>query len=192
MGNLSIIYLQASSPDQWQLRSWKVAIVTGLVAAIVALITAIAGLIQRARETRWKQAELARKLLDDIFDFQPAYNALIMIDEFKESFQMDGGQTTDVSFRDIDQALMVPIQDHSEQARFIRRCFDALLYYLERIEQSIQIKIVIFADIKNPAEYYVERLALHKKSLSCYLTFTKYSGATAFLERFSSWNNSSS
>ena len=39
-----------------------------------------AELKQRAEELRWKQAELARTLLDEIFDFAPSNDALRMVD----------------------------------------------------------------------------------------------------------------
>jgi hypothetical protein len=188
---LLLTIAQTNTPDPWQLRSWQVTIVTALIAAIVALVTAIANLIQRSRDTRWKQAELARKLFDEIFDFETSNNALIMIDEFSEAFQISGGEDISVSFADIDAALTVPIKDHSNKAKFIRRSFDALFYYLERMERSIQIKVVKFDDIGNPADYFVERLALHKRFITAYLDFTKYSGALAFLERFPSWTKAS-
>ena len=191
MNRLLTICLQINLPDPWQILSWKVAIVTGLAAAILALVQAIAALAQRAREMRWKQAELARKLLDDVYDFDPSHNALIMVDEFAESFQLDNGQEIEVSFTDIDSALSTPVKDHSDKAKYIRRCFDALFYHVERIEQSIRIKLVKLEDVSRPAEYYVERLALHKRSIISYLAFTKYTGAKEFLERFCAWNDKS-
>ncbi len=189
MRNLLYIFGEPNSIEPWQILSWKVAVFIGLLSAMLALINVFIGLYQRSKDMRWKQAELARKLFDEIFDFQPSYNALIMIDELSENFQLNDEESISVSFADIDNALTTPIINHSPKAKYIRRCFDALFYHMERVEQSVKINVVRFEDVQKPAEYYIERLALHKYYIEGYINFTKYSGVKSFLERFTVWEN---
>lgn len=129
------------------------------------------------------------KYTDQIFDSKPSFDALTMADELSGSFKTEEGTEIEISQGDIDEALTVPVKDHSQKAKYIRHCFDVLFFYLERLEKSVTIKLVQWEDIKKPADYYVERLARHKKRILRYLDFTKYHGAKSFLNRFPEWKD---
>jgi hypothetical protein len=60
---------------------------------------------------------------------------------------------------------------------------------MERIEQSIAVKLIRWKDVRKPTDYYAERLALHKKAVQNYLRFTKYHGVESLLNRFSEWTD---
>jgi hypothetical protein len=157
-----------------------------------------AELKQRKEELRWKQAELARQLLDDIFDFAPSRNAWDMVDGITE-FKNDADQEIEVNEGDIKRALELTMVEgqlalrnsHDEKARreekFIRDCFDALFYYIERLERSLRIKVVHFDDLSAPSGYYINLMAARKMLFKRYAEFIGFDGAIAFMERFPEW-----
>jgi hypothetical protein len=165
--------------------------------------------LQRDQELLWKQAELARKLLDDIFDYRPSDDAWKMVDEEttfvvggKSSFSPDlKKRKIEIKKEHIKQALelnkgktdlMVVLKDPDDEEyqiriKYVRWCFDALFYYLERLEQSIEVNVVRFGDLKSPASYYIAKMSGEKEIYQNYAEFISFHGAVKFMERFSEW-----
>src|SRR5262249_45794692 len=126
-----------------------------------------AELLRRNQELQWKQAELARQLLDEIFDFPPSEGALDMLDgesEFSE-FEDAGAKRLKIGKSDIQHALRVGtvagkrslLDSASEKEqradKHIRYCFDSLFYYLERLERSVATNVVRFEDLLASSGY---------------------------------------
>ena len=60
----------------------------GVVAIMSAVLTGGFALFQWKKDLRWKQAELARSMLDEIFDYPPSDDAWRMVDgemDYKDS-----------------------------------------------------------------------------------------------------------
>ncbi len=167
----------------------------GVVAIISAVLTGGFALFQWKKDLRWKQAELARSMLDEIFDYPPSDDAWRMVDgemDYKDS----NGASYTITMADVRAALpQKPSGSWGESPGthvYIRWCFDALLYYLERLELSLEIEIIEFRDIRASVLYYVSLMAKSDKEL--YLTYARtigFDGAVAFLDRFSEWRDPS-
>lgn len=194
MFRLFTIYAQTPPPDPWQVRSWQVAVVAGLLTALLALAQAFLSYLQRRRELRWKQAEWAGIYLDRMFGLNTSYAALMMVGKGEKSLELKKGEKFEVSDDDLKAALTrretregAKKEETRTKAHQIRRCFDGLFYYMDRMEQAINIKLIRWEDVSKPTDYYVERLARYKGEILDYLAHTKYDGARSFLSRFPEW-----
>ena len=148
-----------------------------------------AELTQKQEELRWKQAELARTLLDEIFDYAPSNDAWRMVDG-EENYK--NGQFR-ITMDDVRRALPKPWNNESGGPEvYVRSCFDALFYYLERLEQSVQTKLVRIEDLAAPTAYYVALMAMDKKLFQDYAELIRFHRAVAFLNRFPEWRTKES
>ena len=188
------IILQAAKTANtpfWQETSWKVAAFTGLLAALLALIQASLSLRQRSRDMRWKQAELARNMMDEWFDFVPSDNALRMFDEGAGEYEVEKyGKHLVQPNIDIPKALSFRYTEaEKEKYQMILRCLDTLFYYFDRAEHSLNIKVVRFEDMQFPTEYYIKRMVKYKEQIDQYLPHVGHDRAKDFLYRFEAWRN---
>ena len=144
-------------------------------------------LAQRKREFRWKQAEAAYKLMDQVFDDEHTGDALLMIDGEKDEFEIAPGERVRVDAKAIERAL--GFDGHTTAVdRFIRHRFDSLLYDLERLEHSLEVGLVELSDITTPTSYYVERLAPFRERIVPYAQKIGFNRALNLLNRFSQWS----
>ena len=177
----------------WETRSFQAAVYTALFTALSGVCTGAWAVWQWRDQHRWKQAKLARKMLDEIFDYRPSNDAWRMVDgdkKYKDTEKVEIEITAD----DVKRALKLPLQtagDENERRRddYIRWCFDALFYYLERLEQSVQIKIIRFEDVLSPTSYYIEAMSNDRELYESYAKFIRFENAIAFLGRFSEWRD---
>ncbi len=187
------MFIQTSSEalllkDWIQLVSWGVAIVGGLIAAFVAINQSRTNTKQRESELRWKQANLGRELVDEMFK-TPAEKALLMVD------YNDVGRTFDeipegeqsVFLADILVALDINKINSTARSIYIRECFEELFYTFERLEYFIQNNLLTFDDVSCPTEYYVEVMVGQKDTYLAFLKYAKYRRAILFLDRFPQW-----
>jgi hypothetical protein len=174
----------SSARELWELGSFKATIAATLITIGSAVVTGGFAVLQWRKELRWKQAELARTLLDEIFDYDPSNDAWRMVDG-KEIYKDGKGNEYRINMGLVRQALPTPwADDRGGQDVYIRWCFDALLYYLERLEQSVQINLVRMEDLTAPTSYYIELMAKDKKLFRDYAELIRFHGAVAFMNRF--------
>ena len=88
--------MQSTTDPAWQILSWKAAVGAALVAALAAVAKGFWALWQQRKELRWKQAELARELVDKWFSWTGSSNALRMVDEGAGEYSIDGYGTHNV------------------------------------------------------------------------------------------------
>lgn len=178
----------SSAKELWELWSFKAAVVTTLITIMSAVATGGFAVWQWRRELRWKQAELARTMLDEIFDYGPSNDAWRMVDG-EESYKDEKGVEYRITMDQVRRGLPKPWNnDAAGPDVYIRWCFDALFYYLERLEQSVQIKLVCMEDLAAPTSYYIALMAKDKKLFQDYAALIRFNGAVAFMERFPEWN----
>lgn len=167
--------------------AWVVAIVGGLIAAFKA--------IAESRENRrWKQAEMAKTCLDEIWRDQLAFAALKMLDWTGLSFKMPDDTTTPPITHEQrrDSLRVVNTQfPTGDPGPFIRDAYDALFDGFERLEHFIRIKLIRFEDVEPRLEYYVEKLgtADERPVVLAFLNAYGFALAQRFLERFASWKS---
>ena len=173
--------------QQW---AWIAAIVGAAYAVWKGQKELAANRRQREDELSWKRAEVAKNLNEDVIKDRLANAALLMIDyPSGRPFRLRGaevhidrvGVLGALTFRDARDAAAM-----SDLDRYIRDCFDTLLYRCGFFEHYVSQKLVKFADVEQPARYYVQRLRqtdLHN-ILGAYISTYRFDLARAFLARF--------
>jgi hypothetical protein len=147
-----------------------------------------AKLVQREQELRWKQAELAREMLDAIFDYPPSNDAWRMVDDEEDGYKDSQGRPHRINLDLVRKALPKPWGDeHGGPGVYVRWCFDALFYYLEQIERALQLGILRFEDVDAAASYYIALMAKDKNLFEKYAEVIRLKGAAGFMNRFPEW-----
>lgn len=172
--------------DRFDMVSKVVAIVGGLLSAIVLIISFRASTAQRARELRWQQAKLAAELEDDMLINDPqAFNALRMTDWGAYQFTVEG-QPVRVTRAEVQEALSVK-NNNSLPANgvLVRESFDRLFYRMGKIERALGSNLIRFEDVCSPMDYYVPFLrSTHGEVLIPYMKQLHHTDALKFMERF--------
>jgi hypothetical protein len=161
--------------------AYLVAAVGGPIAAFWALVQWRDSINQRKREHRWRQSEIGRQLINELFDADAdAGAALEILDGERHHLDIRGGNTVTVSSDDISKALTITA-DKCDKSRQIRRVFDALFYHLERIQHMIDIGLVTHEDVLKPTQYYCQTLRPWNAVIERYLRATGYTKALALI-----------
>src|SRR5688500_14065605 len=80
--------------DIFQVAAWIVAVIGGLIAAGKAISELRNSTQQKKRDLRWRQAEMAKQLLDELFGNLEARAALKMLDWDGLNYKTPDGGTT--------------------------------------------------------------------------------------------------
>lgn len=172
--------------DRFDMVSKAVAIIGGLLSAVVLIISLRASTAQRARELRWQQAKLAAELEDDMLINDPqSFNALRMIDWGAFQFTVEG-KTVRVTQDEVQEALNVENNDNlPPNGVLVRESFDRLFYRLGKIERALGSNLIRFEDVCSPMDYYVPFLrSTYGKVLLPYMEQLHHTDALKFMKRF--------
>ena len=159
--------------------------VTALGAPIAAIWTLLQwreALQQRKVEFRWKQADLGRQLLDQLFDEPVAGVALELIDGELEFIETPEDGKIRIESNQIINALSNQ-DNESSVDKYIRKAFDYLLYYLERFEVMTRSNLVEIEDISIPTKYYCMKMKPYMKEISTYANKTGYYNALTLINK---------
>jgi hypothetical protein len=165
-----------------------------ILAWIATVVTAIAAIFQWRKNLRWKQAEMAKTCLDEIWDDKLAFAALRMLDWTGLSFPLpdDDGNTSQISHEQRRASLRVVDTQFPppDPGPFIRDAYDRLFDGFERLEHFIRIKLIRFEDVEPRLRYYVGKLgtADERPVAEAFLDTYDFKLARCFLERFASWD----
>ena len=163
----------------------------GIATGLIAIVTFFMSIRQRQKELRWKQAELARKLVDDFLNDPDAAQGLYMLDGLQYPFKDFFGRPMTVTPTEIVDSIEKSVVKENlddKQARILF-CIDSILYFMNRIESSLKSKLIVFEDVDTPCDYYVSLIAPNKVAFSRYMHEVKYTGLLQFCERFPSWTS---
>jgi hypothetical protein len=163
-------------------------IVTSIGAPIAALWSLLQwreSLQQRKIEFRWKQADLGRQLLDQLFDEPVAGIALELIDGELHFLKTPEDGELIVDGNTIINALSIN-KNNTPVSRHIRKSFDTLLYYLERLETMIKLNLIELEDIEMPTKYYCHKMKDNMEIISSYAIETGYINALNLIKKLQS------
>lgn len=173
---------------------WSVGVVGGVIAAWKAVAELRRAnrerhdeLTERRRQFRWRQAEMARSVLDQLWADQQARCAMKMLDWSGLAYPRDSGKTGPITHRKVETALRTTDLQFDEDEQFVRDCFDQFFDGLERIEHYLCIGLIAWDDVRGRLEYYVALLAERKRVMSGFLREYKFHLAAALLDRFTTW-----
>lgn len=138
---------------------------------------------ERQQELRWKQAQLAKQVLDEAWADRGARDALVMLDWSGRSFDDHGRRTPPLTHPAVAHALRVAKTPFTPGEQFIRDCFDRLLEAITRTEHFVRIGLIHFDDVRDRWTYYVA-LAGRMPMLREFVAAYNYPLAVAYFERF--------
>jgi hypothetical protein len=107
-------------------------------------------LTQSKLELRWKQAEAAKKLLDEMLKDSHAFAAMKMLDWNDIEFEIKPNLRLLIGERDYLKALRVSDFEFDDKEQYIRDCFDSLFYSMATIEHYIHSDLVRLEDVAFP------------------------------------------
>ena len=178
----------ALTKDRFDMTSKAVAIIGGLISAIVLIISLRASTAEKARELRWDQAKLAVELEDDmLINDAQSFNALRMTDWGAFDFTIEGKKVR-ITEQDVQEALNVNNNNSlPPNGVFVRESFDRLFYRMGRIERALESSLIRFEDVCSPMDYYIPFLkSTHGQDLMPYMEQLHHGDAVKFMKRFDS------
>lgn len=169
--------------------------VASIVGGISAVTQLVIGHFRQRNESKWKQAEMGYRLLDNMFDDPGASAILTKLDETArvaaDSLRRGGDATHEFLDDDWDlfERALNSFPDASDvKVSAAQHDFDCLLYYFNRFHHAVKHKLTTIDSLKTPTAYYVVHLAKHKAGLISYAKAVGYPDAISFLRHFPEWN----
>lgn len=162
-----------------------VAVVGGLIAAFKAIHELRQNRKHRIEELRWKQANVAKQLLDELFSHDYSENAVLMLDwnKGKREYAI-GNESMVISYPDVLTALDKEQSDSlSEKEMYIRECFDFFFYFVDRIKHFIDINLTSIDDVKGPLKPYARKIKAHRELYDNFMAAQEYEYAKEFLRQ---------
>ena len=174
--------------DWGQLAGYFIAVPVALVGLGKAVYEISANRKQRASELRWKQAQAAKELLDDIHNHERTKQAVHMMDwvDGSAEYRIRPDLGVVISYSEVLQALSRNNGEKcDEKETFIRDCFDWFFYRVDRIEHYIQRELIQFDDVKGVFRFYARQVRSHQDLFRSFLGVHEYELARKFFERYS-------
>ena len=173
--------------DWGQLLGYFVAVPAAILGFAKAIYEISASRKQRAEELRWKQAQAAKELLDDLHHDKLASQAIHMMDwvDGSAEYKIRDDSSVTINYPAVLNALALnQVEACDERDAYIRDCFDWLFYRLDRIEHYIRRGLIQFEDVQEVFKVYAREVGFHKDVFSGFLQFHEYNLAREFFARF--------
>ena len=173
------------------------AIVSALVAASVGIAQYRRGVTHSVRELEWKQAEMARTLVNGMLRDE-SWQAMTMLDwEEGRTYEIAPGTKVRILPHDVPVALEAALRVNgarrTETQRFITDRYDRFLFQVSQLQTAVGSGLVRQDDVRFPLEWYVEnRLCTHKKVLLAYMAENSTIESRKFFESLDAWRRCSS
>ena len=168
------------------------AILSALVAMAVGIGQYRRGVSQSIRELEWKQADMARTLINRMINDE-GWQAMTMLDwEEGRTYEIAPGMTVRILPRDVPVALEAALRadgpKRTETQRFITDRYDRFLFEVSQLQSAVRSGLVRIEDVQFPLNWYVEkRLCPHKKLLLAYIAENSTAESKQFFESLDAW-----
>ena len=173
------------------------AILSALVAMAVGIGQYRRGVSQSIRELEWKQADMARTLINSMMADE-GWQAMTMLDwEEGRDYEISPGTKIHILPRDVPLAIEASLRANgpkrTETQRFITDRYDRFLFRVSQLQAAVRSGLVRKEDVRFPLEWYIEkRLCRHKKLLLVYMAENSTSESKEFFESLDAWQRCSS
>ena len=173
------------------------AVLSALVAATVGIGQYRRGVSQSIRELEWKQAEMARTLVNGMMA-DDSWQAMTMLDwEEGRTYEIAPGTKAHILPRDVPVAIEASLRakgpQRTETQRFITDRYDRFLFRVSQLQAAVRSGLVRQEDVRFPLEWYVEkRICGHKKLLLAYMAENSTIESKQFFESLDAWQRCSS
>jgi hypothetical protein len=147
---------------------------------------------QTIRELEWKQADMARTLVNNMIKDE-GWQAMTMLDwEEGRSYEIAPGTKVHILPRDVPVAIEASLRTdgprRTETQRFITDQFDRFLFQVSQLQAAVRSGLVRRDDVTFPLNWYVEkRLCKHKTLLLEYIAQNSVVESRQFLESLDAW-----
>jgi hypothetical protein len=141
----------------------------------------------RAEELRWKRANSAKELLDDIHNREFEKNAVHMLDWCggQAQYEIAPGRKEVISYRDVLAALAKNTAPSPEaKDAYIRDCFDWFFYRVDRIQHYINRGLIDFEDVRDVFRVYARDIKKDWKTYDDFFAYHEYDLARQFFLRW--------
>lgn len=173
-----------ADPSLLQSISILVATVGGLVAAGKAIYEMQLNRQQRAKELRWRQANVGKELIDEFHENTLASAAMRMLDWNGREFEVTKDALVPISTADVLGGLRTEgLNFLDDKDAFIRDSFDSFFFHVHRVEQSIRNELTTLEDVRFPLDYYGEKMSEHAEVYAKFMHTYGYGPAADFYTR---------
>ena len=172
-------------------------IIGALVAATVGIGQCRRGVAQSVRELEWKQAEMARTIVDVMLKDE-GWDAMSMLDwEEGRIYEIAPGMKVRILPTDVAPALEAALRTkgprRTETQRFIGDRFDRFLFLVSQLQAAVRSGLVRKDDVLFPLSWYVEkRLCGHRKLLLAYIAVNSAPESAHYFESLDAWQRCAS
>jgi len=173
------------------------AILSALVAMAVGIGQYRRGVSQSIRELEWRQAEMARTLINGMMS-DDGWQAMTMLDWVEgRDYEIAPGTRVRILPTDVPVAIQAALRadspKRSETQRFITDRYDRFLFRVSQLQAAVRSGLVRPEDVRFPLEWYVEkRICSHKKLLLLYMAENSTMESKQFFESLDAWRRCSS
>jgi hypothetical protein len=170
----------------------QAAIISALVAAVVGLAQFRRGVLQSVKELEWKQAEMARTMINAMLS-DPGWEAMTMLDwQEGRTYEIAPGTRVHILPSEVAPALEASIgtagRQRTETQRFIGDRYDRFFFMVSQLQAAVRSGLVRREDVQFPIGWYVaKRLCGHKPLLIAYLDANSTPEAKQFFESNDAW-----
>ena len=143
---------------------------------------------QSKAELRWKQAEAAKKILDEMLSSSGAKAAMQMLDWNDVEFETAPGKREMIWEKDYIKALRTKDLNFTDKEVFIRNSFDTLFYYMAMMEHYVKSDLVLLEDVSFPLDYYLKIMNRNNIVFENFLTHYEQDKTANFIKRLKNNN----
>src|SRR4030095_15406617 len=139
---------------------------------------------QRQEELRWRKANLAKDVLNKMWDDALISEATLMLDRSTRDYVIKDGVTSKITGKEVWTALRSEPVNYTDTEKYVRECFVKLFGTMQEIEHYLSIDLIEFADIEYPFRHLVTKLEVEHDVIHAFLTRFEFDKAESFMERF--------
>ena len=165
-----------------------VGIMGGLIAAFVGVYQLWQGNVQSGRELRWKQAELAREMVNKMLADE-GWKAMEMMDWEDEGRDYEiNGRKEKVNVHAVYAALEK--NESTDKDRHIIDRLDRSFFMVSQLESAVRSDLVRIEDVKFPLSWYAaKRMCPRKQLFEDYMKENAAPETLQFFERLEEWRS---
>lgn len=168
--------------DVIQVAAWIVAVVGGVGGLTLSIL-------QRRADLQWRRTNKAQELIDDIHHHALASQATHMLDWYGSQapfeYTLKDGVRRSLSHSQVVEALELDRRDCKLDTQiFVHDCFDWFFYFVDRIEHSINRRLIDRLDVEPIFKPYAKILGRDWEMFENFLKSRQYAHAKKFFESY--------
>jgi hypothetical protein len=175
-------------PNRLESYAKLIGIIGGLIAIFTGIYQLGQGNVQNARELRWKQAELAREMVNKMMEDE-GWKAMEMMDWEDEGREYEiNGHKEKVNANAVYAALEK--SESTDKDRYIIDRLDRTFFLVSQLESAVRSDLVRIEDVRFPLSWYAaKRMCPRKQLFEAYMKENSAPETLQFFQRLDEWRN---